>query len=118
MKKRLKIAQVAPFYYPVIGGLEKIVQGLSEEMVERGHEVHVFTSSRNHAKNPMNRPSKEYINGVVVYRFASLINSEFMSFFPGFVPPLLQNRFDIIHLHSYRHLKNYRENTIFLRLKS
>ena len=103
MKRRLKIAQVVPFYYPVIGGAEKIVQDLSEEMVKRGHEVHVFTSSRNHAKKVMNRPSKEYINGVAVYRFSSLINSEFMSFFPGVILPLLEKRFDIVHLHAYRH---------------
>jgi glycosyltransferase involved in cell wall biosynthesis len=44
------IAHVYHHYYPVIGGLERAVQSLAEELAKLGHEVHVITS-RYDAKN-------------------------------------------------------------------
>lgn len=46
--KKLKIAQVAPIWYPVppkkYGGIERIVSSLTEELARRGHEVTLFAS--------------------------------------------------------------------------
>ena len=56
MSRRLRIAQVSPLYEPVppvlYGGTERIVGYLTEELVQRGHQVTLFASgdSRTEAK--------------------------------------------------------------------
>jgi hypothetical protein len=45
---QLKVAQLVPYYAPVIGGVEVVCQYISEALVARGHEVHVFTANRSH----------------------------------------------------------------------
>jgi glycosyltransferase involved in cell wall biosynthesis len=103
MKKKLKVAQLAPYYSPVIGGGEVVCQYISEELANRGHEVHVFTANRNHKGSPRLRmPRDEIINGVNVHRFTSYVNLGHHGLFPGFVSPLRRGRFDIIHAHGYR----------------
>lgn len=58
------IAQVAPRYYPYIGGVETVVKEISERMVIRGHQVQVLTL------DPENKlPREEKINGVKIKRF-------------------------------------------------
>ncbi len=48
MKKKLKIAQIAPLWTPVppkkYGGVELIVHYVTEELVNRGHDVTLFAS--------------------------------------------------------------------------
>lgn len=39
----MRILQVTPGYYPIIGGVERHAQALSERMAGRGHEVTVVT---------------------------------------------------------------------------
>jgi glycosyltransferase involved in cell wall biosynthesis len=56
VSRRLRIAQVSPLYEPVppalYGGTERIVGYITEELVERGHQVTLFASgdSRTRAK--------------------------------------------------------------------
>jgi glycosyltransferase involved in cell wall biosynthesis len=103
MKRNLKIAQLVPYYFPSIGGVEVVCQYISEELVKRGHEVHVFTANRNHKGSPpLNVAANEVINGVSVHRFRSYINIGHHGFFPGFILPLTRGRFDVIHAHGYR----------------
>lgn len=59
----MRIAQITPKYYPHIGGVEKVVQRISEEMAAKGHEVEVFTTD-----GPA-EVSREHLNGVTVSRF-------------------------------------------------
>jgi glycosyltransferase involved in cell wall biosynthesis len=102
-KQHLKIAQLVPYYSPVIGGVEVVCQCISEELVSQGHEVHVFTANRNHPGSPrLNMPRDEVINGVNVHRFKSYINVGHYGLFPGFIAPLRRGGFDIIHAHGYR----------------
>ena len=42
----MKIVHVAPFYHPVIGGIEKVVKRIAEYMDGGGHEVHVVIYNR------------------------------------------------------------------------
>jgi glycosyltransferase involved in cell wall biosynthesis len=103
MESNLKVAQLVPYYSPVIGGVEVVCQYISEELVERGHEVHVFTANRTHKGSPrLQMPSNEVINGVNVHRFKSYFNVGHHGFFPGFISPLRKGGFDIIHAHGYR----------------
>jgi len=96
----MKIVHVHHHYYPVVGGIERAVQSLAEELVRMGHEVHVITSKF----GAENRSDEERINGVFVHRVkASRI------YFPDATYPLeypedvLKNA-DIIHGHSQNSL--------------
>jgi glycosyltransferase involved in cell wall biosynthesis len=64
----MKIVHVHHHYYPVVGGLERAIQGLVEELAKLGHEVHVLTSSF----GAEGRPEEEVINGVYVHRVKAL----------------------------------------------
>ncbi len=103
MSHSLKIAQLVPYYAPVIGGVEVVCQYISEELVARGHEVHVFTGNRSHKGSPRREmPADEMMNGVSVHRFRSYVNIGYYGLFPGFIPALKSGGFDIIHTHGYR----------------
>jgi glycosyltransferase involved in cell wall biosynthesis len=103
MSNSLKVAQLVPYYAPVIGGVEVVCQCISEELAARGHEVHVFTANRSHKGSPRREmPANETINSVSVHRFRSYANVGHYGFFPGFVPALKSGGFDIVHAHGYR----------------
>jgi glycosyltransferase involved in cell wall biosynthesis len=98
----VKIAQVTPYFYPVEGGVERHVYGLSRGLAERGHEVHVFTyiGDRNGGKFC----GRECIDGIEVKRFNSVFTiGEFARLWPGVVRELLKGKFDVVHTHVYRH---------------
>jgi len=71
----LRIVHVSPAYAPLVGGAERMLQSVSEGLVERGHDVNVLTfdcatmpdfgSPRGAGLNP-----SETINGVRVTRVA------------------------------------------------
>lgn len=48
MKKKLKIAQIAPLWFSIppkkYGGIERIISSLTEELVRMGHDVTLFAS--------------------------------------------------------------------------
>ena len=48
MKKKLRIAQIAPLWFPVppkkYGGIERVVAFLTDELVKRGHDVTLFAA--------------------------------------------------------------------------
>ena len=41
----MRLIELTDMYPPVIGGLERFVALLSEELARRGHEVHVVTGA-------------------------------------------------------------------------
>ncbi|RLF49722.1 MAG: hypothetical protein DRN20_01380 [Thermoplasmata archaeon] len=56
------IAQVCPYFYPHVGGVESYVQALSMELAKRGHEIHIITSRLRGYKR------SEEIDGITVHR--------------------------------------------------
>jgi glycosyltransferase involved in cell wall biosynthesis len=94
----LKILQLTPGYYPVIGGVERHVQALSERLVTRGQEVVVATM----------QPRGEHLAndthaGVAIHRFGAVGIGEAYR-----VPPRLlgflretRNYWDVVHVHNY-----------------
>jgi glycosyltransferase involved in cell wall biosynthesis len=99
----LKVAQLSPYYAPVIGGVEVVCQYISEALAARGHEVHVFTANRSHKGSPrLELPPDEVINGVNVHRYRSYVNAGHYGVFPGFISSLARGGFDVIHAHGYR----------------
>jgi glycosyltransferase involved in cell wall biosynthesis len=103
-RPRLRILQVVPSYYPAVryGGPIRSVHSLSQALVERGHEVQVFTSSMDGAHDldvPENVPV--HLDGVRVRYFRVPFLRRLC------VSPSMQrvlrdeiHRFDLLHLHS------------------
>lgn len=68
----MRVLHVSHQYPPAIGGSERYIADLSEELVRRGHEVDVFTSrSRDYHTWKNVLPKEETINGVKVRRFSA-----------------------------------------------
>ncbi|MGD2148580.1 MAG: glycosyltransferase family 4 protein [Anaerolineae bacterium] len=67
------VLHVTHQYPPAIGGSEKYIADLSEELVERGHKVDAFTSRSLDYRTWKNElPPREERNGVSVRRFRSM----------------------------------------------
>lgn len=62
----MRLIELTDLYQPVIGGLERFVALLSEQLATRGHEVHVVASALPGA------PAVEASNGVTVHRLPLL----------------------------------------------
>jgi glycosyltransferase involved in cell wall biosynthesis len=62
----MRVIELTDLYRPTIGGLERFVALLSEELTSRGHEVHVVTSAVPGA------PATETAGGVTVHRLPLL----------------------------------------------
>jgi len=42
----MRIIHIAPFYMPVIGGVEEVVKRVAEYTASRGYEIYVITYNR------------------------------------------------------------------------
>lgn len=90
----MKIAQVAPFLHPHVGGVESHVEGISAELAARGHEVDVVTSQVEAA------PLREWREGYHITRVPQRGN-----FFTTPITPSLGRALDaikpeLVHAHS------------------
>ncbi len=63
----MKILMLAPLFPPHIGGVEKHVKRLSEELIKKGHEVTVVTK-----KHDQCLPDFEELSKIKVYRFPKM----------------------------------------------
>lgn len=91
----MRIVQVTPRYFPTVGGVETVVQKISEMLVEKGNEVVVYSVD----KRPR-LPSVENINGVVVKRFTALYDDPLYLPQVEFLLSLRKEKADIIHSHN------------------
>jgi len=109
----MKILQVIPYFVPAwdYGGPVQVAFKVSRELVERGHEVTVYTTDTlNESKRLDNR--EEIIDGIQVKRFRNLNNTLaynhkiFLSL--GMVPVTRKNlrHFDVIHMHEHWTIQN------------
>ncbi len=97
----MKILQVCPKYYPVIGGVEEHVKNISERLAKE-HDVTVF------ACDPSGKlPREEKINGVLVKRFNSFSPGDAYHISLEMARELKKSEFDIVHGHSYHALPLY-----------
>lgn len=65
----LKVLHVSKFYTPFCGGLERVVEQLSEGAINKGHQVRVLCSTHNNELSHF-----DVLGGVHVYRFKTLLN--------------------------------------------
>lgn len=119
----MKIAHISPHYYPSIGGVEKVVKEICEELVKLGHDVSVITTKRlQKNQKKIHLKNYEIINGVKVHRFFSLFSLGHMSFEPAALLHFVLNNYDIVHMHSLRHphtiylplIKIFKENVLVM----
>jgi glycosyltransferase involved in cell wall biosynthesis len=69
----MRVLHVSHQYAPAIGGSERYIIDLSEEMVHRGHQVDIFTSRAVDYLTWGNvLPQREKIKGVNIQRFAAI----------------------------------------------
>jgi glycosyltransferase involved in cell wall biosynthesis len=96
----VKVVHVNESYWPVVGGLERAVQSIAEELVKLGHEVHVVTSWF----GADNRSREEVINGVYVHRVQSLRLHYPDLTYPLEYPDSILRDSDVVHGHSQNSL--------------
>ncbi|MEM2153031.1 MAG: glycosyltransferase family 4 protein [Nitrososphaerota archaeon] len=98
----MKIVHTYHSYYPVLGGLEKVVQKLAEEQAKLGHEVHVITSY----SSAKDSPAEEELNNVYVHRVkAWRLHYPDLTIPRGLNESLLKEA-DVVHAHSQNSLFN------------
>jgi glycosyltransferase involved in cell wall biosynthesis len=97
----MKVALVAPYFFPHIGGVESHVLALARELARKGHEPQVFTSRHADLKE------FDSVQGIPVRR----VPVSYMLFDTPLTPRLaaaLQGeKWDIIHAHSPPPLSSY-----------
>ncbi len=109
----MRILQVIPYFIPAwnYGGPLTLVHNLSKELVERGHEVVIYTTDTLNANHRI-KETEETINGIKVRRFRNVSNSIaykhnlFLS--PSMLFAITKElpSFDIIHMYEYRTAQN------------
>jgi glycosyltransferase involved in cell wall biosynthesis len=99
----MRIVHVAPFYTPVIGGVEEVVKRVAEFLAMRGYDVYVITYNRFRQGGVSSLPRYENINSVHVIRLrpdSTWSHGSYSSELPIVIREL---RPDIVHVHVWRH---------------
>jgi glycosyltransferase involved in cell wall biosynthesis len=89
------VVQIAGYYPPSLGGMERVAEALADELAARDYPVEVLTSNVNQPANP----KPEAVPNLRVRRFWAF---EFAHtpFAPGFIPALFKiPKHSVMHLH-------------------
>jgi len=91
----MRVLQVVPRYFPTIGGVEVVVQKISERLAAKGVQVTVYSVDLTPGLS-----REQEINGVLVRRFNPFFGDPF--YFPEleFLTSLRRDKADIIHVHN------------------
>jgi glycosyltransferase involved in cell wall biosynthesis len=100
----MRIVHVAPFYEPVVGGVEEVVKRVAEYLAMRGYDVYVITYNRLRQGSVGSLPRYENINGVHVIRLRPDFTWSHGSYSSELPIILRELRPDIVHVHVWRHL--------------
>jgi glycosyltransferase involved in cell wall biosynthesis len=93
--QQMHVIQVTPRYSPNIGGVETVVQKISETLVENDIDVTVYSVDSNRQV-----PRQQRINQVFVKRFSPLLGDPFFLPEPKFITDFQHEKADIIHVHN------------------
>ncbi|MGD1055272.1 MAG: glycosyltransferase family 4 protein [Nitrososphaerales archaeon] len=97
---RSSIAIVSPSFFPMIGGIESYVHSVGKELVELGHEVHVYTPDSVLGRKIPNH--NEQLDGIIVHRLDVRIDLSYrLRFWPDLLNELKRDAPDIIHVYSH-----------------
>ena len=109
----MKILQVTPEFYPSTGygGGPIVAYEISRTLVQRGHEVTVYTTDADNKTLRLNNGIKN-IDNIKVYYFKNISNSMAYKLKLFVSPSMIRiisreiNNFDLIHVHDYRTFQN------------
>lgn len=90
----MKTLMFAPLFHPHIGGVEKHVKRLSEELIKKGHKISLIT-----IKHDKTLPSFEKLNKIKVHRFPRMSLPK--TWFWIYKHRDLIKSADIIHCHDF-----------------
>lgn len=91
----LKIAQITPYFFPHVGGVEKYVYNLSKTLISDGYAVEVFTSNI-----PKGR-THDVVDGIPVTRLKCVGEPLRNPLVPSMLFLLNElKKFDLIHIHN------------------
>jgi glycosyltransferase involved in cell wall biosynthesis len=90
----MKIAQVAPYFYPHVGGVESHVLTLSEKLVKNGHDVTVYTSNFDKLKE------QENFSGIDIVRVKQIASIFATPITPKIKKAITSQDHDVIHAHT------------------
>lgn len=98
----MRVAHVFHNYYPILGGMERVVQKLAEEQAAMGHEVCVVTSTL----GKEGKPTEEIVNDVRISRVRAV-----RLHYPDLAYPLdgshhVFENSEVVHVHSQNSLFN------------
>jgi glycosyltransferase involved in cell wall biosynthesis len=99
----VRIVHVAPFYAPVVGGVEEVVKRVAEYMASRGHEVFVVTYNRLRSGGVGTLPRHEVMNGVHVIRIRPNFAWSYGTYSSELPEVVRELRPDVVHVHVWRH---------------
>jgi len=91
---------ISPYFHPVIGGIETYVLELSRELINKGHEVFVFTSNKTMSGKYDLFPEYEEKEGIKISRFKVFPITRGVESWFGFIRKLLKINPDIVHGHK------------------
>jgi len=103
----MKILQICPIFPPYPqnfgSGVTNVVYHISKELVRRGHEVTVYTSTSLGLRKKMyhvNNPTS--VDGIEVHAFQYTLGYYTFFITPGIITAMRKNirKFDVIHLHD------------------
>lgn len=97
----MRVVHAFRYYYPIIGGMERAVQGLAEAQAQLGHEVHVITSE---CLVNSGISHEEVINNVRVHRIDAWCRCYPDLIVPKNIPKDILRKADIVHVHYHRSL--------------
>lgn len=93
--KKIKVGYVIQRFHPFKGGAEQNMYALAYRMGREGNDVTVVTTNVKFRNETL--PSNEIYNGMKIVRNWSLNEQLYAGFYPGLLPYLLKNQFDVIH---------------------
>jgi len=91
----VKIAQVSPWFFPHLGGVESHVRSMSRELAARGHQVTVVTS-----QHDPSLPSEERLDGFRVIRVKPRLIAMRNPITPKMRATLRSLPVEVVHAHS------------------
>lgn len=102
INKKLKIAQIAPYWFDVppldYGGTERVVANITEELVKRGHEVTLFATPASSTGAKLVSPvPQDFLKTIESYSDANFQN---INSYVNYAVFKKASEFDIIHSHA------------------
>jgi glycosyltransferase involved in cell wall biosynthesis len=99
----MRIVQVVPFYHPVIGGVEEVVERVAEYMASKGNEVYVITYNRLRVGGEGSLSREETVSNVHVVRLKPNVMWSHGTYSTELPEALRRLRPDLVHVHVWRH---------------